>query len=148
MSLISYFNYNFPSFRGNSKIIEYFNNRYNNAIKKLSEEGYNFIDEFLNLIEAYSNNYSLNNSELTFKLNVIFGYFKNHKKFSKIQSIYEIRLANSYISNFKESNIKMQCNIKYLKNQCTLLSLYIIEMKPIYETVAVRICVNKLLKLL
>ena len=145
MSLISYFNYYFPFFRGNSKIIEYFNNPFNNAIKKLSEEGYNFIDEFLNLIEAYSNNYSLNNSELSFKLNVIVGYFKNHEKFSKIQSKldYEIRLVNSYISNFKESNLKMQCNIKYLKNQCTLLSLDITEMKPIYEEVVVRICVNK-----
>ena len=151
MSLISYFNYYFPFFRGNSKIIEYFNNPYNNAIKKLSEEGYNFIDEFINLIQAYSNNYSLNNKELSFKMDVIVGYFKNHEKFSKIQNKldYEIRLANSYISNFKESisNLKLQCNIKYLKNQCTLLSLDIAEMKPIYEAVVVRICVKKLLEI-
>ena len=150
MSLISYFNYYFPFFRGNSKIIEYFNNPYNNAIKKLSEEGYNFIDEFFNLIEAYSNNYSLNNSELSFKMDVMAGYFKNGEKYSKIQIKldYEIRLANSYISNFKESisNLKLQCNIKYLKNQCALLSLDINEMKPIYEAVVVRICVKKLLE--
>ena len=127
MSLISYFNYYFPSFKGNSKIIEYFNNPNNNAIKKLSEEGYDFIDKFINLIQTYSNNYSLNYNEFSFEMDVIVRYFKNHEKFSKIQSKldYEIRLENSYINNFKESisNLTMKYNIKYLKNQCTLLSL-------------------------
>lgn len=152
MSLISYFNYYFPSFRGNSKIIEYFNNPYNNAIKKLSEEGYDFIDEFINLMQAYSNNYSLNYNELIFRENVIVHYYKNHEKLSKFQSKLiddEIMLANLYITNFKESilNLKAQCNIKYLKYQCTLLSLDIAEMKPIYEAVVVRICVKKLLEI-
>ena len=50
MSLISYFNYYFPSFRGNKKIIEYFNTPYNNAIKTLSEKGFDFLDEFIRLI--------------------------------------------------------------------------------------------------
>ena len=152
MSLMSYFNYYFPFFRGNIKRIDCFNSPYNKEIKVLSE-GFDFLEEFKRLIQAYSNDYGLNNSELSFMINVLILHITNLKKYIRIESKlenYEIltRLANSYIKNFKESisNLKIKCNVKYLKNQCILLSLDIAEMKPIYEAVVLRICATKLLE--
>ena len=154
MNVISYFNYFLANFRGNSQIIEYFKSPYNNAILELSKEGYGFLDEFRRLVNIYTNNYSLSNSELAFVLEVNTLNTSNLAKYVLLPSKLNeykifIRLAKSFIIIFKEyiSNLEIKCNIKYLKNECHILSLDIEQMKPIYEAVVLRICVKKLLEI-
>ncbi len=60
----------FSIFIGNSKIIEYFNEPYNEAILILTKEGYSYIEEFQRLFNIYEATNSVNYRELLFLIEV------------------------------------------------------------------------------
>ena len=143
----------FPSYRGNNKIKEYFSSPYNNAISKLTEEGYALNKEFKNLCNTYQMTYTLNKDESLFIDQITTEYIQNHAKITldkKNPLEYElfINIARLFIKLYKESlqhlDLKYESNV--LKTNYNLLEKELRKMRPIYEAVAIRIFVKKLLE--
>ena len=143
----------FPSYRGNTKIIEYFNSPYNNAIYKLTKEGYEIESEFRNLCHKYKLNYSLNQEELSFIEEIKNEHLKSYVKLSKLRPLeYELFINYSkffialYKESIKEMNLQYEC--QNLKDNCLILEKELKKLRPIYETVIVRKFIKKILEIL
>ena len=143
----------FPSYRGNTKIIEYFNSPYNNAIYKLTKEGYEIENEFRNLCHKYKLNHSLNQEELSFIEEIKTEHLKNYVKLSKLRPLEYILFINNteffiklYKESIKEMNLQYECQI--LKDNCLILEKELKKLRPIYEAVIVRKFIKKILEIL
>ena len=145
----------FPSYRGNTKIKEYFSSPYNHAISKLTEEGYELNKEFKSLCNTYKMIYTLNKDESLFIDQITTEYIQNHVKITldkKNTLEYELFINNAhlFIKLYKESlqrlDLKYESDI--LKINCDLLEKELRKISPIYEAVTIRIFVKKLLEAL
>ena len=132
---LNYFNF----MRGDSKIVKYFEEEKNKAIKELTEEGYlELYKQFKNLIKTYSNSTPLNQDENNFIDEIFTNCLTNSRK-THIP-IYE------YKQNIKMTilNLDKDYKIKFLENEIANLKDNI---KNIFsETVILRF-IKKLLEI-
>lgn len=143
----------FPSSRGSTTIREYFNSPYNNAIYKLTAEGYELENEFTNLCHTYQLHYTLNQEELFFIDKIKNENLKNHFKLNKLRPLeYELFINNTrffiklYKETLKEMNLQYEWQI--LRNNCDLLEKELKKLRPIYEAVIMRKFIKKILEIL
>ena len=151
-----YFNTFFPNYRGDSKIKEYFQYGYNNAIIKLTEEGYELYTEFERLCNCYKLTYNLNNEETLYINSIRYKYLENHMNIhDQLENNIEkyelfIHIAKCFIISCQEriNFIDLQYENNIIKNECHILSIEIKKLKPIFEAVNLRIFNKKLLEIL
>ena len=144
---VNYFYFN----RGETEIRNYFSsNETNQAIKELSEEGYNqFLPKFTDLINQYTLIYPLNRQEAIFIEAIKVKCFSNIKheiNYSYFGS--EVRAVKNYIASYKKErkNLNNEYQLRIKQYQIKALRESLKKIWPISEAVISRRFCKKLLE--
>ena len=148
-----YLNWVYSFFRGTSKLESFLSTPYNSALTQLLKEGYDFFEEFDDIIDIYSSDNSLSYEESKYIRKITIFYLKGNAmiiqlKISHSNIPIRLKLVKYAMSNLKLSmkNDDLKFSKKFAETETNNLKNILNKMLPIYEAVTIRRCIKIILE--
>ena len=148
-----YLNWVYSFFRSTSKLESFLSTPYNSALTQLLKEGYDFFEEFDDIIDIYSSDNSLSYEESKYIRKITIFYLNGNAmiiqlKISHSNIPIRLKLVKYAMSNLKLSmkNDDLKFSKKFAETETNNLKNILNKMLPIYEHVTIRRCIKIILE--